>query len=181
MSKLFPHSDLLHNSWKNSNTLEVALPAVCKYPKGLVYWKALGRWRWLSTQQQIRSSFGSSFRRRGRELEQGRLVWTLRLVQPRAVGSAFFWSCSGGSGCGNCKLNKTRRCHPFHHLTWNQILICVSVNRSDFASSVRSGPDRYRCTENLRSSSNTWAWLNAARLRFFRLHVPSSASLPFIW
>lgn len=51
---------------------------------------------------------------------------------------------------------------------WNQILTWVSVNFSMAARPARSGPERYFCWLNRRSSSKTCACVNAARERFLR-------------
>lgn len=51
---------------------------------------------------------------------------------------------------------------------WNQILTCVSVNFNMAASPARSGPERYFCWLNRRSSSKTCACEKAARDRFLR-------------
>lgn len=102
------------------------------------------------------TSFDNNCRRRHeRELVQELHVLMLRELPLHAAEFAFALSCSDDFETISefyillKKINKLKALF--------QTLICVSVNRSVLANSVRSGPDKYRCTENLLSSSKTCA------------------------
>ena len=69
---------------------------------------------------------------------------------------------------------------------WNQIFTWVSVSFNMAAKPARSGPERYFCWLNRRSSSKTCACEKAARERFFRsfdpcLFMSFTCSVLFDW